>query len=179
MRNQGRAARPSLHPSSFLFRLPLPDLLLRAAAYGGQFLLHLAEGDLDEGDDGLVGLLAALELEHVVVGAARAVGVFAADAGARVVDGTAALLLVEEQARLREDDVLDLLQDAFVLPLRGGAPARRLERNAEVFGEARDVAFGHLYALVDRAAVGRALVAVEVGARLVVPDRFNHLLSQN
>src|SRR5215203_3659077 len=127
MRNQGRAARPSLHPSSFLFRLPLPDLLLRAAAYGGQLLLHLAEGDLDEGDDGVVGLLAALELEHVVVGAARAVGVFAADARARVIDSAAALLLVEEHARLGEDHVLDLLEDALVLPLLREAAARLLD----------------------------------------------------
>jgi hypothetical protein len=91
-----------------------------------------------------------------------------------VVDGAAALLLVEEHAGLGEDDVLDLLEDALALPLLRVATTRRLEGDAEVFGEARDVALGHLHALIDRAAEGRALRTVEVGARLVVLDRFNH-----
>src|SRR5947209_20168868 len=50
------------HLSSLLLRLPLPDLLGRAVVVFHGLLLHFAEGNLDDGHDGFVGLLFALEL---------------------------------------------------------------------------------------------------------------------
>src|ERR1700759_5436167 len=143
--------------SSFLLRLPLPDLLGLAVVALDLLLIHLVVGDLYDGDDRLVVLLPALELKHVVIDAARARRVLAADGGTRVVDRTAARLLIEEHTGFGEDRVLDALQNALFLPLLRVAPPRRLERDAEVFGEPVDVTFRHLYAFVDRAAEGRAL----------------------
>src|SRR5258708_40300011 len=53
-----------------------------------------------------VSLVRALEAQEVVVAAVLALGVGAADAGTRFVDGAAALLLVEERAHGGEHRVL-------------------------------------------------------------------------
>src|ERR1051325_7626172 len=93
-----------------LLRFPLPDLLAVTVAVG---LGDFAEGYLHEREDGVVRLMFALELVHVVVRAARALRVLAAHVGPRVVDGAAALVLVEEDARDGEDLVLNLPEHAL------------------------------------------------------------------
>src|SRR5262245_41956822 len=60
-------------------------------------------------------LLGALELEELVVAAARAVRVVAANTGARVVDGALPRLLVEEGAHRLEDAVVAVAQLAHLL----------------------------------------------------------------
>src|SRR5215213_1370023 len=162
-----------IHRSSLL--LPLPNSLAAVLVADG-LLLDLAEGDLDERDDGRVVLLPALELQEVVIGAARAIRVRAADRGARVVDRAAARLLIQEHARLLEDHVLAAAQHPLAarpLDLRVTLLGR-LRRQAEMFRQAFEVAPRDLYALVDRAAVGRALGAVEIDARLFVRNLFPH-----
>jgi hypothetical protein len=95
-----------------------------------------------------------------------------------VVDAAAPRLLVEEHAGLLEDRVLDAPQHALArldVDLRVAALGR-LGGDVEVPRQTVDVARRDLHAVVDRAAEGRALVAVEVDARLFVLDRFNHYL---
>jgi len=72
-------------------------------------LLDLVEGDLDLRHDALVALLDALEAQEVVIGAARPVRTGASDSRARVIDGAAAGLPVEEGTGLLEDHILDAL----------------------------------------------------------------------
>src|SRR5947209_16968634 len=59
-------------------------------------------------------LLAPLPFQKVVVAASRPVGIFVADARPRLVDRTAARLLVEEHADRAVDLVLLMTQDGFL-----------------------------------------------------------------
>src|SRR5881227_3913071 len=102
--------------SSFAFRCPLPDLLVLFAV---ELLLHIvAKRDLHERHDRLVRLLAALELEQIIISTARARRILATDCGARVIDRTAARLRVEKLASLAEDRIGLAPQHRLILPLR-------------------------------------------------------------
>src|SRR5213075_718444 len=101
----------------------------------------------------------ALELEELVVAAARALRKLAADARAGLVDRALALRLVEEHARRVEDAVALVAQERRALRAHLGVAALGdLEVDAEVAREALDVALRDLDVGV-RAAVGRTLVA--------------------
>src|SRR5438132_3534078 len=118
-----------------------------------------------QGDVALVALLGALELEELVVAAARAVGILATYARARFIHGAAALLLVEEHARRIEDAVLAVPQERHALRSveLGEALLGASEFDAEMACEALDVVLRHLDVAVG-AAEGRALAAGIVGA---------------
>src|SRR5688572_23762171 len=98
-----------------------------------------------QSDELRVVLVGALELEELVVAAARAIGIIEAHARARFVHGAAALFLVEEHANRREHPVLAVAQQArFLLrvvlgeALLGVAVGQR-----EVLRQAFDIARGH------------------------------------
>src|SRR5471032_2899171 len=92
-------------------------------------------------DQLLVALLLTLELEEVVVAAVGAVGILAANAGARVIHRAAALLLVEQHARRVEDPVLLVPQE--VRPVLGTGLGEFLlglaEAHVEMPREALDI----------------------------------------
>ena len=134
-------------------------------------LLPFLEGDAHHRHDGVVVLLAALEAEEVVIGAAPRRRVLAAGAGAGVVDGAAPAVLVEEHAGLVEHLVGHAPQDALAVDDLGVAPLGDGVGHVEVLCQPVDVAALRLDALVDRAAEGRAFAAVEKRSRLPVGDR--------
>jgi len=134
-------------------------------------LLPFLEGDAHHRHDGVVVLLAALEAEEVVIGAAPRRRVLAAGAGAGVVDGAAPAVLVEEHAGLVEHLVGHAPQDALAVDDLSVAPLGDGVGHVEVLCQPVDVAALRLDALVDRAAEGRAFAAVEKRTRLPVGDR--------
>jgi hypothetical protein len=154
-----------VQPTITLLGFPFPNPL-RAVAKVGLLLLHLTKLNLHDRDNVFVGLLPALKLKKVVICATRAAGIFPTDAGASVIDLATACLLIQEHACLGVNNVFNALENALALPHLCVPALGRLEIYAEIFGEAVDVPLVDLDALVDRAAVCGALVAIVVKARL-------------
>src|SRR5688572_16397188 len=117
-----------------------------------------------EGDEVLVVLVGALELQELVVAAAVAVRVAAADRRTRLVHGAAALLLVEQHAGRLEHRVLLVAQELhlFLGVVLGEALLGILVADAEVLRQALDVARGDLDLGVAAAVAG----ALEAGIAL-------------
>src|SRR5687767_15739057 len=117
-----------------------------------------------QGNEVLVALVGALELEESVVAAAVAVRVAAADRGPRLVHGAAALLLVEQHAGRLEHRVLLVTQELRLLlgVVLGKALLRVLVADVEVLRQALDVARRHFDLRVAAAIAG----ALEAGIAL-------------
>ena len=111
------------------------------------------------GDVFLITLLFPLETQEVVVTATRAVGISAAHSWAHFINLAAAFLLIEEHAGGVEDPVLAMAQQArlsFGVRL-GKTLLGHVLIEAEMLGEARDVAPSDFYVRI-RTAVARTLV---------------------
>src|ERR1051326_4056327 len=119
-------------------------------------------GNLDERQDGFVAGMFALEPQEVVETAAGRVGELPAGLRPRVVRLAAARFEIEKVAGASEHRVgLSAEHAPLTLRLRVAA-LRRLVVNAEMLCEPLDVASFDIDYVVNGAAVGRALRAVEV-----------------
>ncbi len=152
---------------------PLPNLFAFVVAL--LVFLHFAEGDLKQRKHIYVVLLFALKLQHVVVRAARTPRILAADFRARVIDRAAARLMIKKHASVHvEKLVVRAAQHALAGVHLRVTTDRGFNRNAEMLGEAIDVALRHLHTLIDGTTEGRAFRAIEMDTRLIVSDRFRH-----
>src|SRR5258708_15682942 len=106
-----------------------------------------------------IALLPAFPFQEIVVSATRLLRILVTDAGARLVDRAAPFLQVEEHASLAVDRVLLVAQDRRLAGHLRIARARHLRLDAEVPGEAFDVALADVD-LVVPAAIRRTLGAV-------------------
>src|SRR6266446_2005 len=99
--HSARTARSWSAPRSSRRRsvVPAPRASRRSSRRRAKLILRQGE------EPGIV-LVRALELQEIVIAAARAVGILAADRGTRPVGGAAARLLVQQDANRLEDPVL-------------------------------------------------------------------------
>src|SRR6266403_5578969 len=94
-----RASRRSSSCASTPMPSPRPPRSRRSGRRRAKLILR-------QGDEPGIVLVRALELQEIVIAAARAVGILAADRGTRPVGGAAARLLVEQDTHRIEDPVL-------------------------------------------------------------------------
>src|SRR5262249_3761741 len=153
-----------------------------ATASGSDCLfVSVAKSDLHQRHDGIIALLAALEGQQVIVGAARARRKLAADRRAAVVNRAAAGCGIEKFAGFTEDRIRFSAQYLFALPGGRIAPLRGFVINPEVVCQPANVAPGHLNPLVNRATIGRTFGTVVIARRcghlgtlLVLHHAFAH-----
>jgi hypothetical protein len=105
-------------------------------------------------------LAPALGCKKVVVTTSLAIGILAADAGPRVIDGAAPFLAIEELAHTLEDVVFLVAEYTVAKGDFGVAFFGFFVGETEVFGEAGDVTAGHFNTIVT-AAISRTLETIK------------------
>lgn len=113
-----------------------------------------------DGDDRGIVLYRAFEPQGVVIGAARATGVFAAGLGASFVDGAAARSGMKELARLAEEGVLGAFERPRLVDDGRVFADGFFDGNTEMRRDAFDVEVGNFDTLVNRAAERNAFRAI-------------------
>ena len=123
-------------------------------------LLAVLKSNLDEGDNVRVALLLAFKFQQIVIGAARRGRKLAADQRPRVVDRTLACVLIQKRAGLTKQPVSFAAENSFFAGDLGKPLGRDFRRHAKMRRQPADITLRSLNAIVDRATVGDAIIAV-------------------
>jgi hypothetical protein len=126
-------------------------------------LLRFSVRELNQRHDRVGALLAALELQHVVIDAAAVavIGPDAADMWARVILAAEAFFDVMKNACVAKQFIFPAAQDAFAGNDFGVFDGGGFRRQAEMSGDAVDVALGDFYAVVDGTTEAHTVQAIE------------------
>ena len=107
-------------------------------------------------------LLTAFKLDQVVIGAPRRCRKLTASAGSRMIDGALARLLIQKHASLAEQLIGAAAKYSFLAPRFRKARGRGLGSNSKVGRQSFHVSRCDLHAIINRAAIGDAFIAIVV-----------------
>lgn len=130
------------------------------------------EDEAHDGNDGGIVLDGAFESQGIVIGAARAAGVFTTRLGTGLVNGAAAGFWMEKLARFSEKRVLVAFEDAGPIHDFRVLPRGLFDGNSKMRGEPLDIRLGHFDPLVNRAAEGDAFGAIVMKTRFLTGHVF-------
>ena len=143
---------------SFLLLIPTGSTLDRQECLS--YSLIVLKCNLHERYHVRVVLLLAFEFYQIVVSAARSRGEFATHERPRVIDCALSRLLVQEHAGLSKQFIGLATKYAFLIEDFGEALRGNFRRESKIGRQPADVARRNLHAIVNRAAIRDAFVAV-------------------
>jgi hypothetical protein len=147
--------------TSCLHRYPL-------SAESGTDLIAIPKSNLHQGQNSIIALLAAFELQQVIVRTAFARGKLPARERSRVVDRALTFDWIEKFAGLAEYRIFFAPEYSLALPCSGESLFRRRKVDGKMSRQPLHVTRSNLHAVVDRTAIRRTLTTVVITSMSVL-----------
>ena len=129
---------------------------------GALFPISVPESNFHQRQHIRIVLLAAFKVYEIVISATGRGGKLAAGTGSRMIDSALARFLVQKHAGLAKHLIGTAAKNSFLAPCFGEARACHFRSYAKVRRQSSYVSRCHLNAIVDRATVRNAFIAIVI-----------------